>query len=166
MISKIYKYFLQSSKIRHTFLFLSFIIVAQLLIATIIIFFSYTSAVTETSHSTLKIEFSSQDWFWRLIVAPIFETIVFQWCIISFVKRYFPTRNLLAILLSSCFFGIMHLQSLVYIIRAFIIGVLLGFNFEIGRKKSLSFAIKSTIFIHFFWNLLSLCLRFFIYKYQ
>lgn len=99
--------------------------------------------------------------FYAWVVAPILETLVFQYMIIkgllyiNLLKKY-PA---IPILLSTIIFSSVHSNAYTVMFA----GVLLGYNFYYFNKyKSGSFAYWSTVFLHAFYNIITYLLA---YKY-
>ena len=99
--------------------------------------------------------------FSGIIIAPVLETLIFQYLIIKgllyihVLKRY-PH---IAVLLSALLFSLGHARPHNVILG----GIVLAYNFYyFNKKRSGSFAYWSTVFLHSFYNLVTYLLG---YKY-
>lgn len=99
--------------------------------------------------------------FYGIIIAPVLETLIFQYLIIKgllyiqLVKRY-PH---IAVLVSAVLFSLVHARPHNVILA----GIVLAYNFYyFNKKRSGSFAYWSTVFLHSFYNLVTYLLG---YKY-
>jgi len=72
-----------------------------------------------------------------VIIAPLFETLFFQYGIIKTFTYFNPKTKYIAIFLSSLLFSLIHLYSLTYIIYTFIMGVFFGILYFASVKKGL-----------------------------
>lgn len=100
--------------------------------------------------------------FQVLVLAPIFETLIFQLlpiCIFIsacklIIRKRFP---LVAILLSASLFSCTHAINLITVFAAFIIGILLSLCFVIfSRQRNWLYAYAMTALLHVLINSLSL----------
>ncbi|MCF8018514.1 MAG: CPBP family intramembrane metalloprotease [Vallitaleaceae bacterium] len=94
------------------------------------------------------------------IIVPIFETLIFQFLIIRFLKKFifFKNRIYITILISAVLFGLSHTYSIAYVFFAFIIGLLLAYAFVIYEDKKAS-AFWVTMAIHGLRNILSVAIK-------
>lgn len=96
-----------------------------------------------------------------LIIAPIFETIIFQYLIHKGLKRIFFNRTehsfrFVFILISASLFSISHWYSFLYILVTIIPGIILSWNFHwLYRHGNYKNAIYFTWLLHFAKNSLS-----------
>ena len=91
-----------------------------------------------------------------VFIAPIIETIIFQYLIINQVYISYNGKNhkIIAIIISSITFGLIHLYNLYYFIVGTIIGVLLASSFYYFKEKTNNFnAIFYVFLIHSLSNL-------------
>ena len=75
-----------------------------------------------------------------VIIAPLIETLIFQYVIIKYLRKLniLKNRNSIIILISAILFGLAHTYSLQYVIHMFFIGILLAYSFSIYEKKESS----------------------------
>lgn len=106
----------------------------------------------ENSHG---LTFSSplEEFLLVIIVAPIFETLIFQSFIIKKMIQYFPNNKSIAIMASALFFGLSHYYSIPYIIKATIAGILYGLLYFILLHKKKNPVIY-IISVHAIYNLI------------
>ena len=71
--------------------------------------------------------------FLGVILAPLFETLVFQFGIIETVKK--RLSPILSCLVSALFFGATHLYNIQYFFFTFLVGVFLAWLYFIGGTK-------------------------------
>lgn len=77
-----------------------------------------------------------QETFWvAIIFAPMFETFIFQFCVIKLFNRLFK-NYFLGIVVSAIFFGFNHSFSIIYVINTVFIGILLGYAFVVCIKRN------------------------------
>ncbi|PKM68124.1 MAG: hypothetical protein CVU95_05640 [Firmicutes bacterium HGW-Firmicutes-2] len=93
------------------------------------------------------------------IIVPIFETLIFQFLIIRFLKKFsfFKNRIYITILISAVLFGLAHTYSIYYMFFAFVDGLLLAYAFVIYEDKKVS-AFWVTMAIHGLRNVLSVAI--------
>jgi len=92
-----------------------------------------------------------------IVVAPLVETLLFQYSIIDYITTTFKSQSL-AILLSAIAFGLTHYYSQGYIVATFFSGILFAFMFLVFRAKNKS-GILCIMAAHALYNLLILLLR-------
>ncbi|MCB2361671.1 type II CAAX prenyl endopeptidase Rce1 family protein [Clostridium estertheticum] len=75
-----------------------------------------------------------------VIIAPLIETLIFQYAIIKYLRKLniLKNRNLIIILISAILFGLAHTYNLQYVIHTFFIGILLAYSFVVYEKKESS----------------------------
>ncbi|NFP92699.1 CPBP family glutamic-type intramembrane protease [Clostridium sporogenes] len=73
-----------------------------------------------------------------IIIAPLIETLIFQYSIIKFLRNFniLKNNNIIIILISSILFGLSHPYSLTYIINTTILGIFLSYSFVIYENKN------------------------------
>jgi len=94
------------------------------------------------------------------IINPIIETVIYQWGIIHLVCKLIKSNNInyyFSILISAIVFGLMHSHSHIYMIYAFLTGLILGFLTYALMNKRHGFWIIATI--HCIHNLYALILN-------
>lgn len=92
-----------------------------------------------------------QIFFMLVVIAPIIETLLFQYLIINqvFVSYGGKNKKTVAILISSLFFGIIHYYSFFYFLSMSILGLILAYSFcYFKQNANTSSAIFYVILIH------------------
>lgn len=92
--------------------------------------------------------------FYALILAPLFETLVFQYLIIKGLFYIQPLKKypVIPILISTIVFSLVHNYPFTVIFAA----VILAYNFYFFNKnRTASFAYWSTVLLHSFYNLVT-----------
>ncbi|SAK89883.1 CPBP family intramembrane glutamic endopeptidase [Caballeronia ptereochthonis] len=88
------------------------------------------------------------------VIMPPFETFVFQWAIIVFLRRKLRWRAVWAVALSAAAFGLAHTYSPQYMLRAAAGGLVLGTVFVVEQEKRGSpFWVVTAV--HSFYNLIA-----------
>ena len=98
-----------------------------------------------------------EEFIYAIILAPILETLIFQMAIIKFFSLSEKIKNnkLLLIIISAFFFGLGHgIYSILYMICAFIAGILLAYSFVVYEDKEKS-GYWVTVIIHSLMNLIT-----------
>jgi uncharacterized protein len=72
-----------------------------------------------------------------IIIAPIFETFLGQFLPYYLLKKikYMNERSYLILLASALFFGLLHFYSFLYIVYAFILGLVLSYGYMVRIKN-------------------------------
>ncbi|RNA61518.1 CPBP family intramembrane metalloprotease [Chryseobacterium nematophagum] len=93
--------------------------------------------------------------FLSLIIAPIIETIIFQFLLYAILNSIFKIKNeYLIIVLMSTAFSLSHTYNWLYMCSTFIGGILLNnFYIKVLKMKNKNYAVWLTIFFHFLYNL-------------
>ena len=96
-------------------------------------------------------------WILVLILAPIFETFLNQYLPFKLLQKWTWSKNKygLYIITSAIIFGLMHTYSLQYMVFAFSVGLILGYNYFFYSKTP-NRAFWSTTLIHGLRNLFTL----------
>ncbi|WP_160692258.1 CPBP family intramembrane glutamic endopeptidase [Clostridium sp. C2-6-12] len=96
------------------------------------------------------------------IIGPLIETFIFQYGIIEILSstKIFKEKNIIIAVISSLLFGISHSYSYIYMVYAFIIGLLLAYSYFVYRKKGFS-AFWIVFIIHGIRNTISTILIYF-----
>ncbi len=96
--------------------------------------------------------------FRAIIVAPIFETFIYQWLLLIYPLKSFQKltnkKILVGVFISAFLFGIVHFYSWNYILYAFFVGLYLNYIAILSvflRKKKINIFI-SVLLIHLFIN--------------
>ncbi len=141
---------------------LSKINIIKLSFLTVIIELSVSFVVSFLLHSEQsvgpKFETKLEEFVLVVILAPLFETLIFQYSIISHIIGKRPNALLFACIVSAVFFGLSHFYSPEYIFKTFISGLLFGTLFLVGYKKNKNAFVVVTI-THSIYNLTVFCLR-------
>jgi len=104
-----------------------------------------------------------------LIVAPLYETLIFQYLILKLPFRLFKLKKtksniLILCIISSLFFGSQHYQNIGYMIFACIIGIYLAFTFayvEFQSENKMN-GYRLVAVIHFFINSIAFSLNYIV----
>lgn len=90
------------------------------------------------------------------IVGPIIETLIFQYGIIEILsdKKIFKEKKIIVAIISALLFGSTHSYSFLYVIYAFLIGLVLAYSYITYKKKSFS-AFWVVVIIHCIRNTIS-----------
>lgn len=90
------------------------------------------------------------------IVGPIIETLIFQYGIIEILsaKRFLKEKSIIVAIISALLFGSTHSYSFLYVIYAFLIGLVLAYSYITYKKKSFS-AFWIVVIIHGIRNTIS-----------
>jgi membrane protease YdiL (CAAX protease family) len=86
------------------------------------------------------------------IAAPIFETFFAQAIPIKLTRKHLSTTG--AILLSAAIFSLMHWYNVAYMIRTFLIGIVLAFGYAFWNKRDVIHPFWLICFIHATINLI------------
>ena len=74
--------------------------------------------------------------FWAGILAPLFETLLFQ-CFPINILKFFTKNNYIIVIFSSLCFGLLHLQySLFYLVSSFFTGIVLAYSYLLYDIKN------------------------------
>lgn len=144
---------LKSKKNSHLFLlfFISFILYKIISAVIVNAFaedsFEHLSADNINSPFDLFVKFFS-----IVVIAPFFETVIFQVLPIETMIK-FKTKPLLAVLLSSVIFALAHSYNIVYIITVFPLGFVYCYYYYLLRYKDKYLAFLSVVGLHAASNL-------------
>jgi len=120
------------------FKFVSVMVFLSVLIVLPLVPLSMIFQVDEVAslNSTMDLSF---DWqvFIAAIVAPIIETFLFQTLVILGLRRlkFFRSRMYIVVIISALIFGIVHTYSLIYIMYAFLMGLILAYSYNVYIEK-------------------------------
>ncbi|OYZ52051.1 MAG: hypothetical protein B7Y11_12755 [Sphingobacteriia bacterium 24-36-13] len=90
--------------------------------------------------------------------APLLETLIFQYSIISYILEKRPNAYLFSCIFSATLFGLSHFYSPEYILKTFFSGLLFGSLYLVVQNKNKnSFLIVAVA--HSIYNLIIFCLR-------
>lgn len=87
-----------------------------------------------------------------VIIAPLFETLFFQYGIIKILTYINPKTKYIAIFLSALLFSLIHWFGITYIIYTFLMGIFFGFLYFTTLKKGL-IPYWVIVLIHSLYNL-------------
>lgn len=91
-----------------------------------------------------------------VILAPIIETLIFQYAIIETVRQ--KTRPIYACLLSATAFALLHSYSIFYFLYALVSGLLFAYLYYLEKSEWKSFVI--VLSAHCLYNLLTFMVKF------
>ncbi|OYW79516.1 MAG: hypothetical protein B7Z27_05395, partial [Sphingobacteriia bacterium 32-37-4] len=99
-----------------------------------------------------------EEFFIAVIFAPILETLIFQYFIISYILDKRPNAYLFTCFFSAILFGLSHFYSPEYILKTFFSGLLFGTLYLVVQNKNNNAFIIVTI-AHAIYNFIGFCLR-------
>lgn len=72
------------------------------------------------------------------LLAPIFETFVFQYIPIELLDKIKIKKNkdFFVLIISSLFFSLTHTYSLIYVLYTFVMGIFLSYTYILYKKKN------------------------------
>jgi uncharacterized protein len=87
-----------------------------------------------------------------LIVAPLIETLFFQFFPSQVLYKLKVTKQFYLVLIPSILFSLAHCYFWLYMVMAFIGGIILNYYY-IEMKKFSKYSFSLTVFLHFLYNL-------------
>lgn len=90
-----------------------------------------------------------------VIIAPLFETLIFQYLIIDFFSKKMQLK--FACFISALTFALQHTYNLFYFVFALFMGIILAFLYVIGHKKNKGFVL--VLITHFLYNLIVFAIK-------
>jgi len=152
--TKILEYVMGLNKIKFLLLMCSTFLMLSILTSSVI-----ELIITEIDISIpfLKGATLGRIFFYSVVIAPLIETLVFQYIILDFLPWTMPEKNIykwIAIIMSAALFGLSHYYSLEYIIYGTVMGLFLAITYVIAKFKNLS-AFFTIWLIHTIINLLA-----------
>jgi hypothetical protein len=93
--------------------------------------------------------------FTACIVAPLFETLVFQTIIIALVRNFLSKKIGFQIAISALLFSLIHYYSIWYIVFAFLVGIILATGYVIYYRNGELKAFAAIAGVHFLRNFIS-----------
>ncbi|OHC84588.1 MAG: hypothetical protein A2546_07970 [Sphingobacteriia bacterium RIFOXYD2_FULL_35_12] len=99
-----------------------------------------------------------EEFFIVVIFAPILETLIFQYSIISYILGKRPNAYLFTCIFSAILFGLSHFYSPEYILKTFFSGLLFGTLYLVVQNKNNNAFIIVAI-AHSIYNFIGFCLR-------
>jgi membrane protease YdiL (CAAX protease family) len=158
MIRNFYRYLLQLSIVR-LFLVLFFsTYLTRILVGIILEHFVGLNPTVINNESDLLAQIVI--FFSAVIIAPIFETAIFQKIILDNSKPRIK-NNILCVALSAVVFGLTHMSGLIIIVSATLAGFYLGLFYTIARQNKYN-AFWLTCLMHAMWNLIAFSLRYYL----
>jgi uncharacterized protein len=122
--------------------------------------YNYTLNYFKLNYKANPIAFNSiyEEFFLVVCLAPIFETIIFQFIPVYFLKRF---DKIIIILVSSLMFGVSHWYNVMNFIHGLLVGFLFiaGYFYSIGKKLN---PILTIICAHSFYNFYAFIMNNFI----
>lgn len=98
-------------------------------------------------------------WYWPVLIAPIVETLVFQWLPIGVASRL-TSRTAVALWVSTILFSVAHYdEGILTMIIAAPAGIVLAWAFVVQRDKGVWPALSATALVHMWVNLTALAIR-------
>lgn len=92
-------------------------------------------------------------WIYGSILAPLFETLLFQLLPIRIVLKINSNWQFLAIIISAALFSINHIFSITYTVYGLFVGIILATSYLVFMyKKNNVYAFFMVTLIHFIWN--------------
>lgn len=134
----------------------------QYFIIIFLIYFSFkfiTSVIANyfdptLTDSSLKNESLLAKFIIIVVIAPVLETIIYQFAIIEIgFKLKLPA--ILSIIISSLAFGISHSYNLAYILVTTIVGFILAYYYTALRSQNYTNRVVFVILLHFSGNLIA-----------
>ena len=90
-----------------------------------------------------------------VIVAPILETLIFQYLIINFFLT--KTKSFYACVISSLIFALQHMYNLFYFVLTLFVGLIFAYLYVIGKKRNYGFILVAVA--HSLYNLIVFILK-------
>ncbi|SHG59185.1 CAAX protease self-immunity [Flavobacterium micromati] len=110
------------------------------------------------NHGVKGFENLNEEFILVVFLAPILETLLFQYLIINFFLT--KTKSHYACIISSFAFALQHLYNSFYFIFALFIGFIFAYLFIIGVKKNYGFILVATA--HSLYNFIVFILKHFL----
>ena len=93
--------------------------------------------------------------------APFFETLIFQALVIFIIKRFLTKNFIVLVLISACFFGIIHFYNVYYVIYAMFLGLIFASGYILYlRNKSWEDAALAIMLVHALRNSIAIIISF------
>lgn len=137
-VKSIHNYLLSCNKL--LFIFLMFMLSAVLTVLFSPLFDLLDASATQAHESPHNLDSRIYEFLKFVIVAPLFETFIFQFLIIETLS-YLRIRKITIIFISAFIFSITHYYSIGYIAHAFILGLVLSYSYVIYENRLHSFLI-------------------------
>ena len=121
------------------------------------------AALVEVAHLDAQNPEKPRGDIWlSLIVAPIVETLIFQFLVMNVLMRLipdkFPCKLYVVFCVSAGLFGIVHFYSISYIVFAFLVGLVLSYTYYyFSANKNIAF--WSVVLVHAMRNGVTLLLE-------
>lgn len=93
--------------------------------------------------------------FLTLLLAPVIETIIYQYFLYLILNNILKLKNeILIIIIMAAAFGLSHTYHWLYMCTTFIGGLILNnFYIQIIKMKNMRYAVLLTMLLHFLYNL-------------
>ncbi|PJE47998.1 MAG: hypothetical protein CUR34_00520 [Sediminibacterium sp.] len=101
-----------------------------------------------------------EEFLFVVILAPLIETLIFQYSIITSLLEKRPKAYLFACIFSAILFGLSHFYSPVYILKTFFSGLLFATLYLVVSQKKRN-AFIAVVIAHALYNLTVFCGRLF-----
>ena len=138
-----------------TFFITSFLVVLSNIIITNI-FDKITSIYNlENMSNSLSFQSKKEEFVLVVIIAPILETLIFQYLPFYYLKKYKPIYT---VLISSILFGLAHAYSTIYMIYGFTVGLLFISACYYSIRKNIN-PFLLIAFSHFIYNFFAFCMN-------
>jgi len=122
----------------------------------LLVSFSFGCLESDLIENDIINESTNMEKFWlSIVLAPLIETFLFTMLIIEFSLHLFQRvkiKNYIAILFSAILFSWSHNFSVVYIIYAFITGLIYGWLYLLTKNRGVFMAFSTVFLVHFINN--------------
>lgn len=105
-----------------------------------------------------KFENRTEEFFTAVFFAPLIETLIFQYALISYILSKWSNAFLLSCIVTAILFGLSHIYSPEYILKTFLSGLLFGTLYLVAFKKKTNAFIVVAV-AHSIYNFIVFCLR-------
>lgn len=147
------------------FKFTALIVFINLTLSLLIAYISYYHLDGILSRNSIVWNSMTEEFIITVLLAPIFETLFFQFCshkfflyIVKDIRLEDKTKDWLFITCSSLLFSAMHSYNWLYRANAFLAGVSLNYSYLYFRKAKCN-PYFSVVLIHSLYNLLAFIIR-------
>jgi membrane protease YdiL (CAAX protease family) len=137
------------------FLYTSFFVIFLNIIISMIFDKITTFYHLEFKSNSVPFQSKTEEFVLVVFIAPILETLIFQYLPYFYLKKY---RDIYTLLISSILFGLAHAYSIIYIIYGFAVGLLFISAYYYSIKKNVN-PFLLVAFSHFIYNLFAFCMN-------